>query len=72
MSKSVENDRLGRSRALTIASVAGSAFIELACPACATGQDDGPSGALLVGALVLLPLAAALVAGLVILRLLRR
>lgn len=52
--------------------MAGSAFIELACPACATGQDDGPSGVVLIGALVLLPLAAALVAGLVILRLLRR
>jgi len=53
--------------------MAGSAFIELACPACAMGQTDGGSGGLLfVAALVLLPVCAAAVAGLVIGRLLRR
>lgn len=53
--------------------MAGSLLIELACPACAMGQADGePSGVLLIAALVLLPLAAATLAGLVIGRLLRR
>jgi hypothetical protein len=47
-------------------------FIGLACPSCAVGQSGEASGLLLVGALVLLPLGAAAVAGLVIGRLLKR
>jgi len=53
--------------------VIGSAVSGLACPACVTGQTDGgASGPIFVALLILLPLAAATVAGLVIGRLLRR
>ncbi|HKE13897.1 MAG TPA: hypothetical protein VKB80_03455 [Kofleriaceae bacterium] len=53
--------------------MAGAGFLGLACPTCAMGQEGGgASGLLFIGALILLPLCAAAVAGLVIGRLLRR
>jgi hypothetical protein len=48
-------------------------LLALACPSCALGQGrDGADGVVLVAALVLLPLAISILAGLVIGRAVRR